>query len=153
MRALTVFLLFAISGSASAQLSEPTVVDTVVDTKQAARMLLGAFDVPLTMTNMRSVGVTEDFVLEVARNPAEQRYLRLRAVGALGLFATPRARGAVEALARSANDEEVRVQAVISLARAFKAAVSRPLLGSLKADPSVRVSQQAKRELIRMDAR
>lgn len=82
-----------------------------------ARMLVDAIDIPLTPEHVARAGLTESMAAALAADTAGKRYTRVRAVGALGIFGTDSARRLIELLATADADEQVRVQAVISLAR------------------------------------
>ena len=121
-----------------------------------AELLLGAIDVLLTAENMAAVGLDEARLLRVARDQTRRRYLRVRAVGGLGILGTAEGRRLTSTLAATDPDVEVRIQAVLSLARGFGRAdpdgVARELrrLAS-EAPPAVGAMAQA--ELRRLEAR
>jgi HEAT repeat protein len=85
----------------------------------SADLLLGAIDVVLDPMTVTAADLTEDHALSVARDPNARRYLRVRAVGALAIFGSARARAALREFARHDLDVEVRIQASVSLARGF----------------------------------
>ncbi len=58
----------------------------------------------------------------IALDEALPRYVRLRAVGTLPYFATPAVRRLLEQIANEADDPELRIEAVVTLGRAFYAA-------------------------------
>lgn len=86
-----------------------------------ARMLVDAIDIVLTPQTVAQAGLTESMAAALAAHTAEKRYTRVRAVGALGVFGTDSARRLIELLATADADEQVRVQAVVSLARIWGA--------------------------------
>lgn len=85
----------------------------------AVDLMLGAIDVVISPMLIAEVGLTEDYAIAVATDPAQRRYMRVRATGAVGIFGSPRARSVLLDLARHDSDFEVRVQAVTSLAHWF----------------------------------
>lgn len=104
----------------------------------AAEMLLGAIDIFLTPENIKKAGLTEAQAVTVLEDAQRKRYLRVRAVNALNLFATPTARVAIERAALQSDDYEVRRQAVVSLARGFGPGDKAGVTDALK-----RISQDA----------
>lgn len=84
-----------------------------------ADLLLGAIDVPIDPFTVAAAELTEARALEVAGDLNQRRYLRMRAVAALGVFASDAARATIEDFAAHDTDVEVRIQAVIMLARRF----------------------------------
>ena len=81
--------------------------------------LLAAIDVPLTLDTIERAGLTEAVALRVLGDATRTRYERLRAASALPFFATATARAALERVASTDSDLELRVQAVTGLARGF----------------------------------
>lgn len=164
MRSLIVSTGLLISGAlaapASAQIKPPTAAPASASAAQEAKALLAlsAFDVQLTPDLIAAVGLTEALAIRVAQDSAAPRYQRIRAIGALGLMGSAGAREIVRALARTANDEEVKIQAIISLSRGFARTAPAQLrldLRALKAAPSghsLKVSKRLTRELSRLDA-
>lgn len=107
-----------------------------------ADLLLRAIDIPLTPETIARAGLTPAEAMAVVADGEASRYARVRAVGALGVFGTLEARRVIERLAVADPDEQVRVQAVISLARVFgpddRAAVAGFLVDRLElATPAV----------------
>lgn len=116
----------------------PAVAAPPAPTK-SAELLLGAIDVLLTPENIQKAGLTEAWATAVVDDAGARRYLRARAVGALALMQTPTARARIEHAALADADDEIRIQAVISLARAFGPAdreqVTRFLRGAAESGP------------------
>jgi len=143
MNRLMILSLLALAAPAGAEPPAP----------RTAATLLGAIDVPLTPEAMARAGVTEAFATETLGRATARRYLRQRAVSALGLLGTDTARRIVERTARKDADVQVRVQAVISLARAFgptdRAAVATTLR-ELSGDAPAPVVKAARAELERL---
>ena len=82
-------------------------------------LLLAAIDVPLTVERLTAVGLDETYATGVLADAEASRYVRARALGALGLLGTETAKARVEGVLREDLDPELRIQAAISLARAF----------------------------------
>lgn len=120
---------------------------------RAAEMLLLAIDIPLTPETIERAGLTEAQAARVALDVKQSRYARVRALGALGVFGTDLGRRLIEAAAVADPDEQLRVQAVISLARVW-GPDDRPTVGAFLverlADDSTAVGDAVLRELERL---
>lgn len=116
-------LLAALSGPAVAAPPAPT---------PEAEMLLGAIDVMITPATLKQAGITEAWATAVVDDIKARRYLRARAIGALAIIGTDSARARIERAASADHDLEIRIQAVISLARAFGPADEERVNGFLK---------------------
>ena len=122
MKNLVVLLaLAAAAGPAVAQTDPRQPAAQVAPTRlpAAAVLLLGAIDVPLTEQGMARAGLTEPVAAAVLSDSSRSRYLRARAVAAVARFRSPAGRALLERVAATDPDDELRIQAVISLARAF----------------------------------
>lgn len=86
-----------------------------------ARMLVDAIDIPLTPQAVAQAGLTASMATALAADTAGKRYTRVRAVGALGIIGGDDARRLIELLATADGDEQVRIQAVVSLSRIWGA--------------------------------
>ena len=128
----------------------------VVALPPRVRMLVDAIDIPLTPEAVARAGLTESMAAALAADTAGKRYTRVRAVGALGVIGTDSARQLIELLARADADEQVRVQAVISLARIWggddREAVTGFLTTLLGEDAPPVVDDAVARELSRLYA-
>ena len=121
-----------------------------------AETLLAAIDEPLTMQAIADAGLTETMAIGRLDDAEARRYIRLRAVSALGYFRTPTARARVEAAATKDADLEVRIQAVTTLARAFGAGDVTgviALLSSLRRAAPERLTQAIDAELRLLEPR
>lgn len=87
----------------------------VLGLAQPADLLLGSIDVVLDPMTIAAADLTEEHALAVAQDAQARRYLRVRAVGALGIFGSAQAQAALRDFAQFDLDVEVRIQAVISL--------------------------------------
>lgn len=113
MKTLTLALAFALVAPAAS--ADPG--DRFPKDPRNAELLLAAIDIPLTPETVARAALTEQHAARVATDVKQPRYPRVRAVGALGVIGTDSARRLIETLAVADRDEQVRVQAVISLAR------------------------------------
>ncbi len=118
MKTIAMLLATALAAPALAQTAPGTAPEAVVVTP-SAELLLGAIDVPLTDEGLARAGVTEDVAAAVASDGQRRRYLRARAVAATARFRSAEGRALLERLAAQDADHEIRIQAIISLARAF----------------------------------
>lgn len=128
---LTACLLPAMAAAAPASGLAPTPTPTPASTpldapapQTQAELLLLAIDVPLTPLLIQRVGLTEAIATAHLKDRTALRYMRLRSASALPFFGTPTARATLTAQAASTlagpdDDEQVRIQAVVSLARGF----------------------------------
>ena len=112
MKTLVLTLLLA----APAMAQTPAKVEAPVPA--TAKILLEAIDIFLTPQMMDKAGLTEAYAQAVVASDA-RRYIRARAISALAMFATPSARATLEEAAYRDADPEIRIQAVMSLSRAF----------------------------------
>lgn len=111
--------LWAAIAATALLLASPALAQTTPNVSARADLLLRAIDIPLTPETIRQAGLTPADAMAVIDDDQATRYARVRAVGALGVFGTPEARRTIERLAVADPDEQVRVQALISLARVF----------------------------------
>ncbi len=118
MKTIPLLCAALLAAPAWAQTAPGAAPDAVV-VAPSAELLLGAIDVPLTDAGLARAGVTEPVALAVAADGQRRRYLRARAVAATARFRTPQGRALLERLAAHDADHEIRIQAIISLARAF----------------------------------
>jgi hypothetical protein len=139
--------------AAAAHASEHPAADSAATDPRAAEMLLLAIDIPLTPETIERAGLTEAQAARVALDVKQSRYARVRALGALGVFGTDLGRRLIEAAAVADPDEQLRVQAVISLARVW-GPDDRPTIGAFLverlADDSTAVGDAVLRELERL---
>lgn len=123
------------------------------DAAPHAELLLRAIDIPLTPDTIEHAGLTEAVAARVALDLKQKRYTRVRALGALGVFGSDLGRRLIESAAVADPDEQVRVQAVISLARVWGPA-DRPTVSAFLvdrlADESAAVGDAVLRELERL---
>lgn len=103
------------------------------DAAPHAELLLRAIDIPLTPDTIEHAGLTEAVAARVALDLKQKRYTRVRAIGALGVFGSDLGRRLIESAAVADPDEQVRVQAVISLARVWGPA-DRPTVSAFLVD-------------------
>lgn len=101
-----------------------------------AELVLRAVDIHLTPDVITRAGVTEQMAKALLEAPEAGPYDRVRAVSALAFFQTDTAYDLLAAQARSASEHQVRVQAVISLARAFGPADPQKVDATLAALPA-----------------
>ncbi|MDY0061263.1 MAG: hypothetical protein RBU45_15750 [Myxococcota bacterium] len=122
--------------------------------------LLGDFDRPITpeLATLLATQLGGDEELgrqlrQVAADPAQRRYLRVRATGALALLPTPDNREALQQLLQGADDPEVRVQAVVALGSGWYARDRQGVtvwLQQLTRTGELAVAQAARRTLDRL---
>lgn len=126
MKTLTILLALALAGPALADPAFPK-------DPRNAELLLYAIDIPLTPDTVARAALTEQHAARIATDVKRPRYPRVRAIGALGVIGTDSARRLIETLAVTDDDEQVRVQAVISLARIW-GHDDREIVGSFLVD-------------------
>lgn len=132
MKTIALLLTIALAAPALAQTAPGAPTDAVT-VSPAAELLLGAIDVPLTDEGLARAGVTEDVAAAVAADGQRKRYLRARAVAATARFRSAKGRALLERLAARDADHEIRIQSIISLARAFGPADRASVTAALQA--------------------
>jgi len=150
--------LFALPLAAHAQTAPeagaaPDIASDAPTLTPDARMLVDAIDIPLTPATVARAGLTESMAAALALETTGKRYTRVRAVGALGVLGTDSARRLIELLATADADEQVRVQAVISVSRIWGADDRDAVTGFLNdrlGDASPVVADAIARELVRL---
>lgn len=150
MKALTLTALIALVTLTGPALAGP---GEHGDAAPHAELLLRAIDIPLTPDTIEHAGLTEAVAARIALDLKQKRYTRVRAIGALGVFGSDLGRRLIESAAVADPDEQVRVQAVISLARVWGPA-DRPTVSAFLVDrlgdESTAVGDAVLRELERL---
>lgn len=118
-------------------------------------MVLRSMDAPLTPRLIAQAGITEAHAQRLLTAAEAGPYDRIRAVVALGFFDTDTAYQAVLAQARGAEAPQLRIQAIITLARA--ASLHRPqqvradLAALASADLPAKIQATLAAERVRLD--
>ncbi len=151
---LTIALVFS--------LLAPTVATAQPDAAPASDLLWGLladYEAQVTpewmdlLSDMYGSGAVVERLEELARDPEQRRYVRVRATGALPFFPSPRTRALLQELSLSSDDAEVRVQAVVALGHGFwevDRRTTRDWLDALGGHPDQRVRAAATRTLGRL---
>lgn len=165
MRALLkTALTTALTAALALALLLPTAARAQPSAAAAPDLLLGLladYEQPVTpewaelLSDLEGAGSLLDRLEELARDPSQRRYVRVRATGMLPFFPSPRTRELLRELSLTADDAQVRVQAVVALGHGFWAVdreATSAWLTTLGGHPDLRVSAAAIRTLDRLQA-
>ncbi|MFN3202204.1 MAG: hypothetical protein ACE366_27620 [Bradymonadia bacterium] len=123
----------------------------LTDGDHRAELVLRSMDTPLTADVIAKAGITEQLAIKLLQAPEARPYDRVRAVSALAFFPTDTAFSAVAEQIRLGATESIKIQAVITLARAFGPQRSDAVKSILSALPTTgKLGEHVARERARL---